>query len=112
MLHRWGMEFVPSVIAVVMMGMGILPEQQLLLVVVGVKGRGGKTDGGDRYVCLTELSPDTPSEVRTYGTYLSGRSPATSSCLPLSSSLHNFTIHPTKKKKLKGYGQCHPTTEK
>lgn len=27
MLHRCGMEFVPSVIAVVMMGMGILPEE-------------------------------------------------------------------------------------
>lgn len=66
MLHRCGMEFVPSVIAVVMMGMGILPEQQLLLVVVVVKGRGGKIDRRRRQICLTELSPDTPSEVTVH----------------------------------------------
>lgn len=99
MLHRWGMEFVPSVIAVVMMGMGILPEE----------GRG--------WTCLlygeretteeTDMSDGVKSRhsVGGYGTYLSGRSPATLSCLPLHSLTSLLLTHyPTKKKKIKGYG--------
>ena len=41
------MEFVPSVIAVVMMGMGILPEEEgWMCLLYGER----ETDGGDRYV--------------------------------------------------------------